>query len=96
MKERRTGMVRKKILEVLNNVVERKDGLDAGDYNLATTLHRKIGGPDFVLFSNMFREIHSLLFSGELNDDFSYMLREIYEDADVLDRLEYCDRRRIH
>jgi hypothetical protein len=96
MEERRTGKVREKILETLNNVVDRRDGLDARDYNLATAFHKKIGGPNFVLFSNMFREVHSLLILGELSGDLLDLAMEIYTDADDLDRKEYLDRRRIN
>jgi len=93
MKERRTGKVKEKIIEILQNVVAAKERLDSPGLSLAESLHNKIGGSDFVQFAGMFRELHALL-NKEPYGPTRELVKEIYFTAHPLDIKEFFDRRK--
>ncbi|OGZ32793.1 MAG: hypothetical protein A2V69_03120 [Candidatus Portnoybacteria bacterium RBG_13_40_8] len=97
MEERRTGEVRRRIMEVLEKTVDLKEELRVSGSKMVEVLHNKIGGQNFVEFCDMFRELHYLILSGKLNSTLLDLAMLIYSNVDEgnLDIREYRNRRRI-
>lgn len=88
MEERRTGEIKKKILEVLEKMTNEDKNLQTG---LAESLHKEIGGGKVVMFGDMFREIDCLRKGPD--NPLNNLARRVWEAANCLDKEEYFDRR---
>ncbi len=97
-KERRTGIISKKIEKKLREILDGKDRLDPYDArSLAKQLHLKINpdqsDPNFIHFQYYFRELVALLRQGNLRGPMLALVKEIFRQANPRDKEFYSDRR---